>query len=108
MRLSDEKGLTLVELIVVISIMGLISVAVTTFLSSVLDVHSSSSKKSELYREGLLAMERMTSGVRRCTFLLIPNSHNATRDILVSSMMMMIIFLMTPSFQELMRTLAPI
>ena len=75
MKSIDEKGLTLVELLVAVMVLGLISVAVTAYLSSVLNAHASGNKRSALYREGLLAMERMTAGARRCTYLLIPNAH---------------------------------
>jgi len=81
----DEKGLTLVELLVVIAILGMISIAVTDFMSTVMKIHGSGYKKSALYREGLLAMERMTKGVRSCTYLLIPNAHTPVRDILAFS-----------------------
>ena len=85
MRRINEKGLTLVELLVAITIMGIIATAAIPLLSTCLDVHSQGNARSRLYQEGLLAMERMTSGVRRCTFLLIPNAHNTTRDILAFS-----------------------
>lgn len=85
MKIIEEKGLTLVELLVAIMILGLISVGVTSFLSAAIQAQASGNKKSALYREGLLAMERMTDGARRCTFLLIPNSHTPTRDILAFS-----------------------
>jgi len=81
----NENGFTLVELLVALTILGLISVAVTAFLSSAIQVQASGSKKSALYREGLLAMDRMTSGVRRCTLLLIPSNHTPIRDILAFS-----------------------
>lgn len=85
MKIIEDKGLTLVELLLAIMILGLICVAVTAFLSSAIHAQNSGSKKSALYREGLLAMERMTDGVRRCTYLLIPNAHAPTRDILAFS-----------------------
>jgi prepilin-type N-terminal cleavage/methylation domain-containing protein len=85
MRRLGEKGLTLVELVVVVAIMGMIFVGVTAFSSSILDVHVSSDEKSSIHREGLLAMERMSQGVRGCTHLAIPNSLKRTRDILAFS-----------------------
>jgi prepilin-type N-terminal cleavage/methylation domain-containing protein len=85
MRPTGEKGLTLVELLVTIAIMAIIAVAAMPLLSTCLEAHSQGTARSGLYQEGLLAMERMTNGVRRCTFLLIPNAHNTTRDILAFS-----------------------
>jgi len=85
MKSIDEKGMTLFELLVVVMILGLISVAVTAYFSSVINAHAGGNKRSALYREGLLAMERMTAGARRCTYLLIPNAHRPVRDILAFS-----------------------
>jgi len=82
---SNEKGLTLVELLMAIAIMVIIGSAATVLLKSSLDAHNQGTAKSQLYREGLQAMERMTSGVRNTSFLLIPNGHKQTRNILAIS-----------------------
>lgn len=73
------------ELVITIAIMGIIASAVIPLLSTILDAHSQGSARSRLYHEGLLAMESMTTRVKRCTFFLIPNAHNTTRDILAIS-----------------------
>jgi prepilin-type N-terminal cleavage/methylation domain-containing protein len=80
-----EKGLTLVELLVTITIMGIIAVAAMPLLSTCLEAHGQGIARSELYQEGLMVMERVTNGVKGCTFLLIPNAHNSVRDILAFS-----------------------
>jgi len=85
MKWTNEKGLTLVELLVAVMVLGVISVAVTAYFSAAINVHARGNKQSALYREGLLAMERMTAGARRCTYLLIPNAHRPVRDILAFS-----------------------
>jgi len=85
MSLAGEKGLTLVELLVTIIIMGIIAVAVIPLLSTILDAHKESDARFSLYQEGLLAMERMTGGVRRCSFLHIPNNHSPSRNVLAYS-----------------------
>jgi len=85
MRFSDEKGVTLIELLLTVTIMGTIAAAGSAILSACLTAQGNSTARSGLYREGLIAMERMTSGVRRCTYLLIPNNHNQVRDILAFS-----------------------
>ena len=77
--------MTLVELLIAITIMGVIASAATALLSVCLDAHAHGSAKSALYREGLLAMERMTAGVRNCTYLNVPNGQNPTRGYLVFS-----------------------
>jgi len=77
--------MTLVELLLAITCMAIISAAATFFLSTTLDIEVQGSTRSELYREGLSVMEKMKQGVKRCTYLTIPNSHNPTRDILAFS-----------------------
>ena len=85
MRLACQKGVTLVELIITVSIMAIIAGAAMPLLSTSLDAHNQGMARSRLYHEGLLAMENLTSRAKRCTFLLIPNAHNTTRDILAVS-----------------------
>ena len=85
MRQPGEKGLTVVELLVSFTIMGIIAVVATPLFSTCLDTYRVANARSMLYHEGLLAMERMTGGVRRSACLLIPNNHNTTRDILAFS-----------------------
>ena len=85
MRKTSEQGMTLVELLLAITGMAIISTAATFFISTTLDIEVQGSARSELYREGLSAMEKMKQGVKRCTYLNIPNNHNPTRDILAFS-----------------------
>ena len=85
MTRSKEKGVTLIELLVSITILGIIAMAAMPLLSISLESHRQGTDTSRLYQEGLLAMERMTNGVRRCTYLLIPNAHAPVRDILAFS-----------------------
>ena len=80
-----EQGFTLVELLMAVAVMSLISAAAAGLLFVCLQAHAHGTSKSALYSEGLIAMERMTSGVRNCTYLLIPNGHAPTRDILAFS-----------------------
>ncbi len=85
MRGKEDIGLTLVELLIAISMVGLLSLAATLLLDSSLRAHTYASENSEVVREGTLAMERMTAGVRNSTYLFIPNAHSTTRDILAFS-----------------------
>jgi prepilin-type N-terminal cleavage/methylation domain-containing protein len=80
-----QKGLTLIELLIAIAIFGLIAAGAAALLSASLDANTQGNSRYGLYREGLMIMEHMTGEVRRCTFLLIPNAHNTTRDILAIS-----------------------
>lgn len=81
----DEKGLSLIELLTALTIFAIIAVGATALLSAALDSSNYGNKRYELYREGLMLMERLTGQVRRCTFLLIPNAHSTDRDILAVS-----------------------
>lgn len=85
MRVKGTKGVTLVELLVTISILGIISIAATALLSTTLQAYETGTDRSDLYREGMIAMERMTEGVRKSTYVLIPNAHSTIRDILAFS-----------------------
>ena len=85
MRDAGDKGITLIELVVSITIMMIIAATAIPLLSTSLDVYSHGSGKSHLYQEGLHAMERITTSVRKSTFLNIPNAHNPTRNVLALS-----------------------
>jgi len=85
MRGLDEKGFTLIELLITVAILGLIASAGLALLTSTLKAHDQGDSQSAFYQEGLLAMERMVRHVQCSTYLLIPNDHNTTRDILALS-----------------------
>ncbi|MBW1824558.1 MAG: hypothetical protein JRI87_08325 [Deltaproteobacteria bacterium] len=85
MKLCSERGLTLVELLLAITGMTIISTAATFLLTTTLDIQGQASSRSELYREGLFAMERMKKGVRNSTYLNVPNGQMLTRNYLVFS-----------------------
>ncbi len=85
MRTNNEKGFTLVEMILAVTIMGIIAGATMPLLSAILNAHASVSARSSLYQEGMLIMERITSGLRKTTVVAVPNGHSTTRDILAFS-----------------------
>jgi prepilin-type N-terminal cleavage/methylation domain-containing protein len=85
MRPAGEKGLTLVELLVTMTIMGIIAMAAMPLLSISLEAHGTGTARSRLYQEGLMLMEKMTTSVRKTTFLQIPNNHTPTRNMLAVS-----------------------
>lgn len=85
MRNIVEKGFTLVELLLAITIMGVIAGATMPLLSTMLNAHASLSARSSLYQEGVMIMERITGGLRKTTIVAVPNGHNTTRDILAFS-----------------------
>jgi prepilin-type N-terminal cleavage/methylation domain-containing protein len=81
----NETGLSLIELLVTILIFGLIAAGATTFLFTTLNAHDQGNARYELYQEGLMIMDRLTAQLRQCTFLLLPNAHKPTRNILALS-----------------------
>ena len=85
MRTIHHNGFTLVELLVCIAILGIIVTAVIPLLSTSFAANGRGISRAGLYREGMLAMERMTQGVRRSTYLEIPNAHKPQRDLLAFS-----------------------
>jgi len=82
MRPTGEKGLTLVELLVTLGIMGVIAAVAVPLLSGSLEAHSQGTARARLYQEGLMLMERMTAGARKTTYLQVPNNHSPSRNVL--------------------------
>lgn len=80
MRSTKRSGFTLVELLTTLSIVGVIATASGALLISSFDAFSGGSSHAALLREGQLAMERMTSGLRRSTLLLAPKSLPSTAN----------------------------
>ena len=78
-------GFTLVELVLSIGVMTALLVAVGGFVHACLKAETSRQGVFALYGEGSLAMERMVAGVKGCTYLHVPNNHNASRDALAFS-----------------------
>ena len=78
--------MTLVELLIAISIVVLIGVAVAAMVSVCLQSYEYvASEKSALLRDGVLAMERMTRGVRTCTYVRAYYGVPGDYDVLVFS-----------------------
>jgi len=84
-RRINEKGLTLIELLISIGLLGLIAMAGTSMISSSIEGHDRVGGRSDIYQEGMLIMERLTGQIKRCTFLLIPNNHAPVRNIVAVS-----------------------
>lgn len=78
-----RHGMTLVELVIAIAIMAIITAAAAGVLSSALQAEAHGMSKSQLHTEGLLAMERMTNAIRITSYVMVPNAHTPSRDVLV-------------------------
>ena len=85
MKRTGQSGFTLVELLMTISVLGIIATASGALFTMSIEAQSKGSSRAELQREGMVAMERMTNGLRRATHLMIPNHHSKSRRILAFS-----------------------
>ena len=70
--LKSERGLTLVELLISIAIISLIAGVSTRMVGGALDSWQHNRGKETLTNAGRLAMERMVSGVRNTTWVMLP------------------------------------
>lgn len=70
--LKSEHGLTLVELLISIAIISLIAGVSTQMVGGAFDSWEHQRGKGYLMNAGRLAMERMVSGVRSTTWVLLP------------------------------------
>lgn len=84
---SSEKGVTLIELVIVILIVSIITAGLSELLSIGLLSSRENRVKSELLDSANYAMNRMLSAVRETDVVLIPTNANAVRDILAISAM---------------------
>ncbi|MCC7201530.1 MAG: prepilin-type N-terminal cleavage/methylation domain-containing protein [Nitrospirae bacterium] len=84
---SSEKGVTLIELVIVILIVSIIAAGLSELLSIGLLSSRENRVKSELLDSANYAMNRMLSAVRETDVVLIPTNANAVRDILAISAM---------------------
>jgi type II secretory pathway pseudopilin PulG len=86
MNRQASRGLTLIELLIAITIVMLIGVAAASLVNACLQGYTyATSEKSALLREGMLAMERMTRGVRTSTHVRTYLDTPGDYDILVFS-----------------------
>src|SRR3990170_3518841 len=84
---SDERGVTLIELIIVILIVSIIAAGLSELLSIGLLSSRENRTKSELLDSANYAMNRVISAVRDTNSVLIPTNANAVLDVLAISAM---------------------
>jgi hypothetical protein len=82
---SSESAFTLVELVLTLALTSLIVTATVGLLRISLRAETAYDEENALQQEGLLAMEKMSAGVKKSVFLLIPNSARPTRGVLAYS-----------------------
>jgi len=84
---SGERGVTLIELVIVILIVSIIAAALSELLSIGLLSSRENRTKSELLDSANYAMNRIISVARESNHVLIPTNANAVRDVLAISAM---------------------
>jgi len=75
-RYSDERGLTVVELMVTLAVMGVIVAAIMAVLFSAYKETGVVLNRRDVLGQGQIAMQQMTKQFRQATTL---NSHSATQ-----------------------------
>jgi len=85
--ISGEKGVTLIELVIVLLIVSIIAASLSELLSIGLLSSRENRTKSELLDSANYAMNRIISAARETNSVLIPLNANAVRDILAISAM---------------------
>ena len=70
--IKSERGLTLLELLISITIISLIAVASVQLVAGSLDAWNYNRGKEDLMNTARLAMERMVTGVRTTTWVCLP------------------------------------
>lgn len=82
---DSRRGMTLVELLVAATVLGLISLAAAGLARTVLQAHAMGDVRATLYRDGTAIMDRITGEIRRSTHVAIPNAAAPSRDVLAVS-----------------------
>ena len=77
----NSKGMTLIELIVVIVLLGIIGLFTFQFLVGSVEIYIAGSNQAELLAEAKLAMERMVREIRDANSILAPDSGSSGNSI---------------------------
>ena len=84
-KTEGRCGLTLVELTISISVMGLIGTVVAGLLFTGLGAYRNGTAQAELQREAAYAMNRMVRYTRNARFVFVPNGRRDDADVLAVS-----------------------
>jgi len=82
---GERSGLTLVELTISVTVMGLIGSVIAGLLFTGLDAYRSGVAQVELQREAAYAMNRMVQYTRNARFVFVPNGRRDDADVLAVS-----------------------
>lgn len=79
-KLTSQKGITLVELILYMSILSILLTILTSIFISALDVQSESNTVSSVEQDGNYILARLNYDIHRAQSINIPSSNGATAD----------------------------
>lgn len=74
LRIKNNKGFTLIEIIIVIIVLGVLSIFGFSFLSTAIHTYSMMEKQKGLFDQAAMAMERISRELRDAEFISEPDS----------------------------------
>lgn len=81
----SEGAFTLTELLIALALMVIVTGGAFQMLQSGMRASACYDDDYLLYQDALLAMKRMSSGLKSCTYIHFPNSYRTTRSVLAFS-----------------------
>ncbi len=85
MKPHGNAGLTLLELLLSIAILGLVATAAHALVSPALGAREIADRRAGLHNEGVTVMDRVTQAVRRSTRVHLPNAAEKAGGVLAVS-----------------------
>jgi type II secretory pathway pseudopilin PulG len=85
MRRPSTAGLTLVELLIASTVIAIIGGAAASLLYGALRAEAHGAATAQLHADAVLAMERMTNGIRLTSIVVTPNAGTPVSDTLTIS-----------------------
>ena len=82
---AEQRGLTLVELLISITVIALIGAVIAGLMMTGLDTYRGGKAQAELQREAAYAMNRMVQYTRDARFVFVPNGRRDDADVLAMS-----------------------
>ena len=81
-KMANNKGFTLIEIIIVIIVLGVLSIFGFSFLSTAIHTYSMMEKQKSLFDEAAMAMERISRELRDAESISAPANPGDTSSIL--------------------------
>ena len=75
---TQRRGLTLLELLIAVTVMALLGTGIAALAGLGLNTYSFATARAEALQDGMLLMDRISSNMRRCIRVRIPNARVPT------------------------------